>query len=198
MKIGRLQYVGLGLLTAALYVASAKLGLRLAFAAEQVTVVWPPTGIALSAVLLLGYRVWPAITLGAFIVNVTTNTPLLTSLGISAGNTLEAVAGAYMLNRWIGFHPSLQRFRDIFGLILFGAIVSTAISSTIGVTSLCLMGIQPWQRFGSLWGVWFLGDAMGDVIVAPLVLTLAAKESRFLFFWRSCIFWFSTPAFRWS
>jgi len=178
MKTGRLQFIGLGLLTAAVYVASAKMGLRLAFVAEQVTVVWPPTGIALSAVLLLGYRIWPAITLGALIVNLTTNTPPVTSLGIATGNTLEALVGAYLLNRVIGFRPSLERFRDFFGLIFFGAMVSTMVSSTIGVTSLCLTGMQPWERFGSLWGVWFLGDGMGDVIVAPLVLTLVANESR--------------------
>ena len=178
MKTGSLQFIGLGLLTAAVYVASAKMGLRLAFVAEQVTVVWPPTGIALSAVLLLGYRIWPAITLGALIVNLTTNTGPVTSLGIATGNTLEALVGAYLLNRVIGFRPSLERFRDFFGLIFFGAMVSTMVSSTIGVTSLCLTGMQPWERFGSLWGVWFLGDGMGDVIVAPLVLTLVASESR--------------------
>jgi two-component system CheB/CheR fusion protein len=178
MKTGRLQYIGLGLLTAAVYVASAKMGLSLAFVAEQVTVVWPPTGIALSAVLLLGYRIWPAITLGAFLANLTANAPPATSLGIATGNTLEALVGAYLLNRLLEFHPSLDRFRDIFGLIFFGAIVSTTVSSTIGVTSLCLTGMQPWERFGSLWSVWFLGDGMGDVIVAPLVLTLVADRSH--------------------
>src|SRR5215831_16142517 len=174
----RLRYVALGLMTAATYVSSAKLGLTLAFIAEQVTVVWPPTGIALSAALLLGYRIWPAITIGAFIANVTTNAPVLTSLGIATGNTLEALAGAYLLNRIVGFCFSMERFRDILGLILFGAITSTTVSATIGVTSLCLTGMQPWQKFGSLWGVWFLGDGMGVVIVAPVILTLAAAQSR--------------------
>ena len=174
----RLRYVALGLMTAATYVSSAKLGLTLAFIAEQVTVVWPPTGIALSAALLLGYRIWPAITIGAFIANVTTNAPVLASLGIATGNTLEALAGAYLLNRIVGFCFSMERFRDILGLILFGAITSTTVSATIGVTSLCLTGMQPWQKFGSLWGVWFLGDGMGVVIVAPVILTLAAAQSR--------------------
>lgn len=178
MKAHRFQYAGLGLITAAAYIASAKMGLTLAFVAEQVTVVWPPTGIALSAALLLGYRIWPAIWIGAFIANVTTNAPVITSMGIATGNTLEAIAGAYLLNKLVGFRPALQRFRDVFGLILLGAGVSTMVSSTIGVTSLCLTGIQPWTKFGSLWGVWFLGDAMGDVLVAPFVLTLIAKESR--------------------
>jgi PAS domain S-box-containing protein len=174
----RLRSIGIGLVTAVLYIASAKWGLTLAFVAEQVSVVWPPTGIALCAVLLFGYRIWPAIAVGAFIANVTTHAPVVTSLCIAAGNTLEAVVGGYLLNRIVGFRPSLERLRDIFGLIFCGAILSTTVSSTIGVTSLCLTGMQPWDRFGSLWSVWFLGDAMGDVIVAPLVLTLASADSR--------------------
>ena len=170
--------MGVALITAAVYVVGAKTGLTLAFVAEQVTVVWPPTGIALCAVLLFGYRIWPAIALGAFIANITTNAPAIASVGIATGNTLEALLGAYLLNRFVRFRPSLERFRDIFGLFVFGAIVSTTVSATIGVMSLCLTGMQSWERFGSLWGVWFLGDAMGDVIVAPLALTLVAAESR--------------------
>src|SRR5215510_8085121 len=138
MKTGRLHYVGFGLITAIAYVAAAKLGFTLAFVAEQVTVVWPPTGIALCAVLLLGYRIWPAIAVGAFVANLTTPTPALTSLGIAAGNTLEALLGAYLLNRVVGIQPSLKRFRDLFGLIFFGAIVGTIVSATVGVISLCL------------------------------------------------------------
>jgi len=175
---GPKQYLGLGLTTAAAYVASAKLGLTLAFVAEQVTVVWPPTGIALAAVLLLGYRIWPFIALGAFIANITTNTPLLTSIGIATGNTLEALIGALLLQRLVGFNLSLHRFRDIFGLILCGAMLSTIVSATVGTLSLCLTGVQPWQNFNTLWSVWFLGDAMGDVVFAPLVLTLFSPDAR--------------------
>src|SRR5262245_39584258 len=178
MRRSRLEYAAFAILTAAVYVAGAKMGLRLAFVADQVTVVWPPTGIALCAVLLLGYRIWPAIAIGAFIANLTTPTPALTSLGIAAGNTLEALFGAYLLNRFVGIEPSLKRFRDLFGLIFFGAIIGTTVSATVGVISLCLTGLQNWGRFGPLWGNWFLGDAMGDVIVAPFILTVFAHESR--------------------
>jgi PAS domain S-box-containing protein len=178
MKPTPAKYVGIALITAAVYVAGAKMGLTLAFVAEQVTVVWPPTGIALCAVLLFGYRIWPAIALGAFLANITTNAPAIASLGIAAGNTLEALLGAYLLNRFVRFRPSLERFRDVFGLIVFGAFASTAVSATIGVMSLCVTHMQSWERFGSLWGVWFLGDAMGAVIVAPLGLTLLTAEAR--------------------
>src|SRR5215467_1547508 len=178
MKWSRFQSAGLIFLIATIYVVGAKLGLTLAFVAEQVTVVWPPTGIALSAVILFGYRVWPAIALGAFIANITTHTPVITSLGIATGNTLEALAGAYLLNQIVRFRPELERFRDLFGLIFFGAMVSTMVSATIGAISLCITGMQPWQRFAPLWGNWMLGDGMGDVIVAPAILTLSAAASR--------------------
>jgi two-component system CheB/CheR fusion protein len=178
MNRNTVRYVLLQLATAVVYVVAAKMGLKLAFVAEQITVVWPATGIALSAVLLLGYGIWPAIAIGAFIANITTNAPAITSLGIAAGNTLEALVGAYLLNRFVGFRPSLERFRDFFGLIFFGAIASTTVSATIGVASLSFSGLQPWSRFGTLWGNWFVGDAMGVFIVAPLILTLFAADSR--------------------
>jgi len=122
MKLSRPQFVISALFVALIYALSAKLGLTLAIVAQQVTVVWPPTGIALSAVVLFGYRMWPAIAVGAFIANITTSAHLVTSLGIAAGNTLEAIVGAYLLNRLIQFQPSLGRFRDIFGFISLGEI----------------------------------------------------------------------------
>jgi signal transduction histidine kinase/ActR/RegA family two-component response regulator len=168
---------GLPLLTG-VYLASAKLGLSLATSAEQVSAVWPPTGIALAALVLLGYRAWPAIMLGAFLANFTTHESFATALGIAAGNTLEAVAGAWLLQRIAQFDASLARLKDVLALIVLAAGVSTALAATVGVTSLCLGGAQPWSSFGSLWGVWWLGDAMGDLIIAPLLLTWATDFGR--------------------
>jgi PAS domain S-box-containing protein len=160
---------------AAAYVGAAKLGLGLAFAAEQVSAVWPPTGIALAAVLLLGYRAWPGIALGAFLANVTAHEPVGTACGIAAGNTLEALTGAWLLRRWAGFDPSLERLRDVLDLITLAAGVSTTVSATIGVASLCLGGVQPWSAYGDLWRVWWLGDATGALVVAPAILTWASR-----------------------
>jgi integral membrane sensor domain MASE1 len=157
-------------LTAVIYFYAAKLGFTMAFTAQQVTLVWPATGIALTALLLFGFRVWPAITIGAFLANVTTHEPVLTALGISVGNTLEAVAGAWMLKRFVDFNPGLQRLKDVWGLILFSGVLSTMISATIGVTSLCLGGVQPWDSFDLLWFIWWLGDAGGLLVVAPVLL----------------------------
>src|SRR5262245_33459547 len=92
---------------AALYYAAAKLGLAMAFVAPEVTVVWPPTGIALAAVLLFGPRVWPGVWIGAFVVNTTVPEPIAVAVGIATGNTLEAVAGAWLLRRW-RMRPSLD------------------------------------------------------------------------------------------
>ena len=153
---------------AAIYFGAAKFGLSLAFVDKQVTAIWPPTGIALVTLLLLGSRMWPGIMVGALIINATTGTPL-TAAGVALGNTLEAVVGVLLLQRFVGFKPSLERLQDVFGLIGLAALLSTTVSATLGVTSLCLGG-KPWSSFGELWFVWWLGDTMGDVIIAPFLL----------------------------
>src|SRR5260221_5372640 len=163
---------------AGIYVGAAKLGLSLATTAEQVTAVWPPTGIALAAVLLFGYRVWPAIAVGAFVANVSTSESVATACGIAFGNTLEAILGAWLLQAGAGFDYSLARLKDVIALVVLAAGASAAVCATIGVTSLCLGGAQPWSAFDSLWGLWWLGDAVGDLIVAPLLLTWAVGRRR--------------------
>jgi signal transduction histidine kinase/ActR/RegA family two-component response regulator len=158
------------------YFIAAKLGLSMAFVAEQVTVVWPPTGIALSALILLGNWIWPGIWLGAFAANATANEPIGVALGIASGNTLEALAGVWLLRR-VGFDEALVRLRDVLALILVAAVVSTTISATIGGLSLVLGGLQPWTSFRSLWTHWWLGDAIGALLVAPAILTWACRRS---------------------
>ena len=165
------------LLLAGVYFGAAKLGLSLAFVAEQVSAVWPPTGISLAAVLLFGSRVWPGIALGAFLANATANEPLLVAGGIAAGNTLEALTGAWLLRR-AGFDNALGRLKDAVALVVLAAGASTAVSATVGVVSLCLGGMHPWTAFGSLWGVWWLGDATGNLVVAPLFLAWMTAPRR--------------------
>src|SRR5713226_4396386 len=110
---------------AAVYVLAGKLGLRLAFVHASVTAVWPPTGIALAAFLLLGYRIWPAILVAAFLVNLTTAGSVATSLGIALGNTLEGLAGAYLVNRFANGRHAFESARDTFRLAVLVALVST-------------------------------------------------------------------------
>ena len=158
------------LVLALAYFGSAKLGLELAFATPNVTAVWPPTGIALAALVLWGRRLWPGVLLGAFLANVTTDVPVYTAAGIAVGNTLEAVVGASLLDRF-GFRPTLLRLRDIFALLLLAAVVSTAVSATIGVASLSV-GDSLSEDALSTWRIWWLGDMAGDVLVASLIFVL--------------------------
>jgi anti-anti-sigma factor len=163
---------------AALYTASGKLGLDLAFGTRSVSAIWPPTGIALAALVLGGYRLWPAVALGALLANLNTGVPPVTLLGIVAGNTLEALAGAFLLRRVAGFGPGLERVRDVLSLVLFGAVISTMASASIGVTSLLIGGTTSWAHAPSLWRTWWLGDMGGDLIVAPALL-IAATHRRY-------------------
>jgi integral membrane sensor domain MASE1/anti-sigma regulatory factor (Ser/Thr protein kinase) len=159
-----------GLLLALVYFASAKIGLKLAFSNESVTAVWPPTGIALAALVLWGRSLWPGVLLGAFLANVTTDVPVYTAAGIAVGNTLEAVVGATLLERF-GFRPALPRLRDIFALVLLAGFISTAVSATIGVASLSV-GDSLSGGALSAWRVWWLGDMGGDLLVASLIFVL--------------------------
>jgi integral membrane sensor domain MASE1 len=172
-----LIYILRVLAIAAVYTAAGKLGLDLAFATRSVTAIWPPTGIALAALILGGYRLWPAIALGALVANLDTGVPAVTVLGITCGNTLEALVGAYLLRRVAGFRPDLQRIRDLVYLVLFGAVLSTTVSASIGVASLLAGDAIVFDHVPSVWRTWWLGDMGGDLIVAPALLIAAAYRS---------------------
>ena len=160
-------------LVAAAYYGSAKLGLKLAFESGSVTAVWPPTGIALAAVVLWGYRIWPGVALGALLANSWTGVPIYGVLGITVGNTLEALVGGFLLLRFADFRPSLERVRDVLALVGLAAVVSTTISATIGVLSLLASDQISGGQFGSVWRTWWLGDLGGDLIVAPALFVAA-------------------------
>lgn len=155
---------------AAAYFAMAKLGLELAYVHPSATVVWPPTGIAFAALLLLGYWVWPAIFLGAYLANITTGVSVATCVGIAAGNTLEGVVGAYLVKRFANGRHLFDRQQDVFKFAFLAAILSTTVSPTFGVTSLSLGGYADWDSYGPIWLTWWLGDAVGDLIVGPLLV----------------------------
>lgn len=169
----RLPYAVKLALIAGCYFASATIGLDLAFATRSVTAVWPPTGIALAALVLWGPKVWPGVALGALLANARTGVPLITVLGITCGNTLEAVAGAYLL-RAARFNPALECLRDVVALVVLAGIASTTISATIGVLSLVVGDQVAVDDVGSVWRVWWLGDMGGDLLVAPVLLAAAA------------------------
>ena len=178
----QIRALAIGVTLAAAYVTAARLGFSVAFVAEQVTTVWAPTGIAQAALLLWGVRLWPAVWAGAFVVNALTDAPIWTAAAIATGNTLEAVCLVWLLGR-ASFDPAFSRLSDAARFIVFGALVVTTISATIGVVSLCAAGVQPWERFASLWAFWWLGDALGALVVAPLILSgarLAAPSTEWI------------------
>jgi diguanylate cyclase (GGDEF)-like protein len=160
----------------AVYFVAGKLGLQLAYAYPSATPVWPPTGISLAGVLILGYRVLPAIFVGAFLVNVTTAGSVATSIGIGVGNTLEALVGAYLVNRFAGGRDTLAKTESLLRFTVLAAMVSTTVSATLGVTSLALGGFARWADFGSIWLTWWLGDMTGNLIVAPVLLTFSMRS----------------------
>jgi diguanylate cyclase (GGDEF)-like protein len=155
---------------AVVYFGAAKLCLRLALVNPSASAVWAPTGIALAALLIFGFRVWPGILLGAFLANVTTSGTILTSIGVATGNTLEGVLGWYLVRRYARGQHVFERAQDIFKFVFFAGMVSTMISATIGVTTLSLGGFASWTMYGPIWRTWWLGDGVGAVVVTPLVL----------------------------
>ena len=165
----------IGILTVVYFIAG-KLGLKLAFLHASASPVWPPAGIALAALLVLGYRTWPAIFLGAFLVNVTTAGNVATSLCIATGNTLEALCGAWLVNRFAGGTRAFDRAQDVFGFAL-AAVTSTVISPIFGVTGLALGGFAAWANYGAIWITWWMGDATSDLVVAPLIILCTIAPS---------------------
>jgi signal transduction histidine kinase len=153
-----------------IYVAAGKLALRVAYLDPSASAVWPPTGIALAALLLLGRSLWPAIFVGAFLVNLTTAGNVATSLGIAAGNALEAIAGAWLVERYAGGRRAFHRLPDFLKFAVLSGLVATAISPAIGITSLCLGGFTRWSEYGPVWLTWWLGDVGGALIVAPTLI----------------------------
>ena len=158
---------------AAVYFGAAKLGLLAAVAQKVVSSAWPPTGVALAALLLFGIRLWPGIALGAFLLNWTSGVPPAGAAGIALGNTLEAVTAVLLLRRVADFRPSLPALRDVLALVTLAALASPTVSASIGVLSLWASGTIARAATGHLWFVWWSGDAMGDLLIAPLLLAWA-------------------------
>lgn len=149
-----------------------RIGLAVPFTSGNVSPAWPPAGIALASLLLLGFRVWPGIALAAFLVNLLTPIPHVAAAGTAVGNTVAPVLGAWLLRRVPGFRPSLARLRDVLAFVVIAVFCATAASATLGTLALFASGVNAWSHFGSAWLMWWLGDAMGVLVVAPLVLAM--------------------------
>ena len=169
---------GVILALAAIYFATARLGLLMAIPGGHVTPVWPPSGIALAALLLMGRHVWPGIWLGSFAANLWDfyGSPMgpFTGIGMSAlfgaGASLTALLGERLLRQFVGARNPLEQVRDVCAFMAFGGALSCLLGATIGVTALCGAGFTPWTEYERTWLTWWLGDTAGVFVVTPLVL----------------------------
>ena len=168
-----LRYAFILAAVAIVYFLLAKLGLRLASINPSASPIWPPSGWALAAVLLWGLRVWPAVLLAAFAVNLTTTGSIGTSFAIGLGSTLECLVTGYLIHRWSGGRATFDtpiRFARFASLCLSpGALIG----ATFGVLSLALGGFAAWAQFGSIWLTWWLGDAANMLVIAPVIVLWA-------------------------
>lgn len=171
-----LLYVVTLVVLATVYYATARLGLHYASIGQSISLIWPPTGIAFAALTLLGYRYWPGITVGAFLANAATPVPLLATLGISLGNTLEALVAAYLLRRFAGRRPQLDDVRHMRALVLVAAPLGALCGAVVGPASLWLTGALPTPAVPMALAVWWTGDILGALVVAPVFFTVAGRR----------------------
>lgn len=171
MKRSMLPTVGLCLLVAVIYFVGAELGLSLAALHENVTPVWPPTGIAIASVLIFGPRVLPGVFLGALAANLPTSLPIPFAFGIAFGNTIEAFAAWCLLHKSKRWRNSFDSVGEVLTFVVYASVLATLASATIGSLSVCFGDPRQWNEFTSLWLTWWMGDGFGALIFAPLMLS---------------------------
>jgi PAS domain S-box-containing protein len=154
--------------------------LRLAIAPVHLfaSLVWAPSGVALAVLIRGGLRLWPGVALGAFLVNAWRGAPVPAALGISVGNTVAAVLGAWWFRRAAGQASSLERLRDVVAFIVLGALLSSTLSASLGVATAFAASLVPRSDVFDTWRVWWLGDAIGALVIGSLLLAWSATRSR--------------------
>jgi len=172
------RYLGALVAVAFFYFVLAKLGLQLASVNPSASPIWPPTGLALAAVLLGGLRLWPAILLGAFAANLTTAGTWETAAVIAAGNALEAVAGGALIGLWSGGVDTFSSPARVAKFALVSVGPATVVSATIGAATLCIAELAAWDSFAPIWVTWWLGDAAGALVVTPVIVLWAQSGWR--------------------
>jgi len=161
------------------YFVVGKVGLRPATPNHSVTAIWLPAGISLAALLLRGYRVWPGVFLGAFFLSVAITGSISISLGLALGNTLTALSATYLINRYAHGKSAFFRAPDALRFVFFGAMLGPALCATQGVSLLCLGGFAKLADLPALWFVWWVGDMLGVLFVAPFLVLLLGHKHRF-------------------
>lgn len=179
MTENRVKFIRDLIILGTIYYLAARFGLAMNSLNRFASLIWFPTGIALSSLLLRGVKLWPAIFCGAFVVNFQLGAPLGVAGGIALGNTLEAVLGAFLCQTPGGFLPTLERSRDVRRLVGRAAVFSTIVSATLGVASLRAGGLLEDSQVQSTWLQWWCGDVGGNLTVAPLLLVFSQTSFRF-------------------
>lgn len=172
------RYLGALLVVAPAYYGMAKLSLQLASINPTASPIWPPAGLALAAMLLGGLRLWPAIFIGAFAANATAAGTPVTSAFIALGNTLEALAGGYLIERWSGGSETFTSPLRVAKFALVSVGPATVISATIGAVTLSVAGFAAWTNFTQIWVTWWLGGAAGALVVTPVIVLWAQSGRR--------------------
>jgi signal transduction histidine kinase/integral membrane sensor domain MASE1 len=166
--------IGIGLA----YFVLAKSGLALALINPSASSVWPPTGFALAAIVLWGYRAWPAIFLAAMIANATAAGSIGTAISIATGNSLEALVGAALINAWSNGRDTFSTSNTVAKFAVICVVLATPISATVGTTSLAIAGHAEWANFANIWLTWWLGDMISALVVTPVVVLCALSDAR--------------------
>jgi PAS domain S-box-containing protein len=169
----------------ALYVLGALLGKKISFLAGSVALVWPPAGLALAAILLLGYRFWPGIALGAVVFSLIDGGVLgYFTLGTILGNTVGAVLCAYLLKRFVRFDNAMERLRDVAGYLLLACLLGTTVNAAFNVVGLIYAKKAVWDQLLSLTLQWWVPNALALLVLTPFILTWIAPSSVRLTKWR--------------
>ncbi|HEX5342448.1 MAG TPA: CHASE domain-containing protein [Duganella sp.] len=166
------------------YALIARASLLLAFAHTNATPVWPPSGIAFAALLLMGYRAWPAIFTGALLANLATfhanglpfgADTIAASLLIASGNTLEAVTGVWLVRRYFDVKQPMGQQQNVYKFALVAAAMST-VSAGIGSSTLVLLGLAPAAAFNTIALTWWVGDTAGVLLFGPAILVWCVRR----------------------
>src|SRR5919199_389503 len=159
---------------AVIYFGLAKASLSFAAINGYATPIWPASGIALAAVFLLGYHLWPGVFLGGcmahFVGEQLTGAAFLSGLCIGMGNAIGTVLAAYLIKRSMENHQPLNRVRDVFSFVFLAALLSPIADANIGVTALCVFGEAPWSAYGVVWWTWWISEVVGILVFTPVVL----------------------------
>ncbi|MES2206279.1 MAG: CHASE domain-containing protein [Pseudomonadota bacterium] len=177
-----------------LYIFTGKIGLLFAVPPGYATIIWPPSGIALSMLILFGWQLWPGVLIGSFLLNCHISDAYslkegfvaikaITSLGIAVGSTLQALLGRALINRFIGLPLNLNYFKEIFWLFILSGPFTCIIAASIGILTLFVAGLLPIESVINNWLAWWTGDMLGVIVFMPLFLMAPISSAQFT--WRN-------------